>query len=119
MNKVIIVGNLVKDIEMKETLTGKKVIDFTLAVNEGKVTEFIDCQAWDKSAELVHTYVSKGQKLLVEGKLRTVSYEGKTGKVKKTFILVDRTEFLSAKPSSESHKNGSYVEIKDEDLPFF
>ena len=117
MNKVIEIGNLVKDIEVKKTSTDKSVVDFSLAVNEGKITEFVDCQAWEKTADLIAQYCKKGTKLLVEGKLRSNSYEGKTGKVKKIFVLVDRVEFLSAKAAEEKHD--SYVEVKGEDLPFY
>ena len=120
MNKVIVIGNLTKEIELKKTNTDKSVVNFSLAVNENDKAEFIDFQAWEKTAELIAKYVTKGQKLLVEGKIRTSTYEGQTGKVKKTFVLVDRVEFLSSKPSTETtEKKDAYVEIKSEDLPFY
>lgn len=117
MNKFIGIGNITRDVELKKTSTDKSVVSFTIAVNEGNITEFVDCEAWNKSADLVAQYCKKGSKLLVEGKIRSNTYEGKTGKVKKTYILVDRIEFLSAKPTEEKHD--SYVEIKGEDLPFY
>lgn len=119
MNKVICIGNLTKDVELKKTSTDKSVVVFSIGVNEGNITEFIECEAWNKSAELISQYCAKGSKLLVEGKLRTNTYEGKTGKVKKVYVLVDRVEFLSPKGTPTETKQNNYVEVKSEDLPFY
>ena len=66
MIKVIAIGNVTKDIELRKTNSGKSVVQFTLACKEGKATEFVDCTIWEKGAELVNQFVTKGQKLCVE-----------------------------------------------------
>ena len=84
MNRIILLGRLVKDPDVKVTTSGKTVCAFTLAVDrpfagkDGKrEADFINIQTWNKTAETVGNYVSKGQRLLVEGRLQIRSYDGK------------------------------------------
>lgn len=105
MNKVILIGNLVRDPELKYLESGKAVCKFTLAVkdrfNKDK-TDFIDCQCWNKTAENCANYLTKGSKAAVSGSISTRSYENKDGqKVKLTFINADEVEFLTPKGSSQ------------------
>jgi len=101
MNNSILIGNLTRDIELKYTPSGKAVANFTLAVTDRfnkEKTDFIDCVVWDKRAELCATYLSKGKKVGVVGRLSTRTYENKDGvKVKVTEIVADEVDFLSPK----------------------
>jgi len=127
MNKVILTGNLVRDPELKYLDSGKAVCNFTLAVrdrfNKDK-TDFIDCQCWNKTAEISGEYLKKGNKVAVAGSLSTRSYENKDGqKVKLTFINVDEVE-LPPKGSSQPSQpkddwEGLGREVQNgDDIPF-
>ena len=85
MNKVILIGITTKERDLRRTTNGNAVVSFTLAVDnpfqkneEGKNTvDFINCVAWNKTAEIMDRYVSKGQKIAVEGRIQTRNYEDK------------------------------------------
>ena len=126
MNKAIIMGNLTDEPRIRETNSGKKVADFTIAV--GRMTEgtdFINVIAWEKKAEFAENYMHKGMKFLVEGRIQTGSYE-KDGKKFKTFdIIADNIEFCEKKSETagqpkENPKDG-FMSIPDgleEEMPF-
>ena len=100
MNKWIGCGNIIKDLEIRKTNNGKSVLDFSIACNEGKtkdgndIVDFVNVQAWERQAETIAQYLNKGSKILIEGKLKTTSYDGQNGKVYRTFVLLDRFEFV-------------------------
>lgn len=108
MNKVILVGNLTKDAEIRTTNTGKKVASLSIATSEGKdsqgnpLTEYHQLQAWDKLAEIIEKYTSKGKKIAVVGSLKTDSWEQDGVKRYKTYIVIREMELLS--PRSEEPK---------------
>ena len=94
MNKVILMGRLTKDPVLKEATM--KVASFTLAVdriNRDK-TDFIDCKAFRVTAEQLAKWVRKGQRVLVEGKWHTDSYDTENGKRYVNECIVDRFEFV-------------------------
>lgn len=100
MNSIIIVGRTTKEMELKTLSSGSKTVGFCVAVDRitknGKVTDFIDCVAWGKTAELLAQYVKKGERIGVQGSLQTRSYQDRDGNNRKAYeILVDRVEFLS------------------------
>ena len=107
MNKIILLGRLTREPEARTTPTGKTVVVFSLAVDrpykgrDGKTeADFINIVTWNKTAELVGTYVHKGERLLVEGRLQIRSYEGKDGqKHYVTEVVSDRMEFIEKKGS--------------------
>lgn len=132
MNRIILLGRLVKDPDVKVTTSGKTVCTFTLAVDrpfsgkDGKrEADFINIQTWNKTAELIGNYVSKGQRLLVDGRLQIRSYDGKDGnKHYVTEVIADRVEFIERKEKSAQKAEseamegfGSEVQF-DEDIPF-
>ena len=132
MNRIILLGRLVKDPDVKVTTSGKTVCAFTLAVDrpfagkDGKrEADFINIQTWNKTAETVGNYVSKGQRLLVEGRLQIRSYDGKDGqKHYATEVIADRVEFIERKEKSAQKAEseamegfGSEVQF-DEEIPF-
>lgn len=95
MNVLSIAGNLTKDPELKTTQGGKKVASFSVAINEGKdKTLFLNCVAWEKTAELIAQYCKKGDRLSCNGKLDIRSYEDSNG-VKKyaTEMIVREFDF--------------------------
>lgn len=132
MNRIILLGRLVKEPDVKVTTSGKTVCTFTLAVDrpfsgkDGKrEADFINIQTWNKTAELIGNYVSKGQRLLVDGRLQIRSYDGKDGqKHYATEVVADRVEFIERKEKSAQKAEseavegfGSEVQF-DEEIPF-
>ena len=99
MNKAIVCGRITSEPDIRMTSTGKKVCKFTLAVDDGKNadgsrrTQFIDCDAWNQSAEFLERYVKKGNRILVEGRLNKTSYEKDGQKHYPTTVVCDRVEF--------------------------
>lgn len=98
MNKIILVGRNTKEIELRTLDSGKVTTSFCIAVDRraNKSTDFIDCVAWGKTAELLSNYVKKGERIGIEGSLQTRVYEDKNGNKRKAVeVLVDSIEFLS------------------------
>lgn len=127
MNKIILLGRLTKDPEIRYTPTGKAVAGFTLAVNrpfkneEGQQdADFIPVLLWGKTAETVGNYVHKGQRLLVEGRLQIRTYTAKDGSNRwVTEVIGEHIEFIEKKEDSSSGYSdfGSAVPF-DEQVPF-
>ena len=108
MNHVSLVGNLGQDPEMKYFDGGSKVTKFSLALRgyskkeDKETTDWVSCEAWGKTAELIGEYCKKGHKLAIEGSLKTQKWEDDKGnKRSRTFVLVSRVEFLTSKKQSE------------------
>ena len=84
INKVILMGRLTRDPELRYTGTGTAVCSFNIAINNGtgesQTTDFISCTAWNQTAEFVNKYFTKGRMIIVFGSIRTRSWEGKDGK---------------------------------------
>ena len=107
MNKIILLGRLVKDPEVRVTTTDKTVCTFTLAVdrpftakNGQREADFINIVTWNKTAELCGNSLTKGQRALVEGRLQIRSYEGSDGQKRwVTEVIADRIEFIERKGS--------------------
>jgi len=142
VNKVILLGFTCRNPEIKNFDSGQKVATFSLATNKRayklangtevpEQTEFHNLVIWGKLAEVAEKYVKKGDKLYIEGELRTRSYEDKLGGSKRylTEIYVSTLEMLSQKndnssvpppPPSQSHNQTSNLPSKgdDDDLPF-
>jgi single-strand DNA-binding protein len=142
VNKVILVGNVGKDPEVKYTPTGTPVAKFSLATNEKykdrsdqwqERTEWHNILAWQRLAEIVGEYVKKGAKLYIEGKLQTSSWEDRESGTKKyrTEIVARDLVLLGSQQNDgdtedRSNRNGdqrqsayaSSAEITDEDIPF-
>lgn len=107
MNRVILVGRITKDPEMKKTTQDIAVVNFTIAVNRNytdtqgeKQADFISCVVWRKQAENVAKYVTKGMLLGIEGRIQTRQYESETGMKYITEVLCDSVQFLENKSSN-------------------
>lgn len=122
-NKVILIGNLTRDVELRYTPQGTAVASFGIAVNrkygEGKEEVYFgDCIAWGKLAETCSKYLNKGSRVLVDGRLTTRSWSDNSGNKKsKTEIVVEQVRFLSNK--GKNQEAGSDVpEERSEPEPF-
>ena len=138
MNKCIITGRLTKAPELKYTPNEKAVCEFTIASNRPVIkdgqrdADFVNCQAWGKTAENLSKYQDKGSLIAVIGEYRTDNYEKDGEKRYKTFILVNEIEFLEKKTSeqvpeeqktTEPETNpfadfGASIAIDEDDIPF-
>lgn len=147
MNKVILLGRLTRDPEMKNTTTGKAVTRFTLAVDRRfknkdgqKEADFINIVVWGKQAEFAAQYLSKGSQISVSGRLQVSSYDGQDGQRRyMTEVVADEINFVSSgqksstagfqqtsAPQSDSNNNMSVMGLDedfhlmadDDDIPF-
>ena len=136
MNKVILTGRLTRDPELRYTGSNIPVATFSLATNRPvvrdgeRVADFINCIVWNKQAENLVKYQSKGNLIAVEGNIRTDSYKDKDGNTRyKTYVLVNTIEYLEAKkPENASNEESNpyadfYSEHQEElnltdELPF-
>lgn len=105
MNKAILVGNLTKDPQLRQTPNGISVVTFRVAVNrryksaDGTTpTDFIDCVAWRQTAEFVARYFAKGSKIGIVGTIQSRSYEDQNGQRRYvTEVVCDDVEFVTSK----------------------
>lgn len=132
MNRVILVGRLTKDAEVRYSADNKAVARFTMAVDRrGKDAgaDFINCVAFGHTAEFLEKYGKKGTKFVAEGRIQTGSYTNKDGqKIYTTDVAVESVEFAESKNSSggqeapKAQPNGDgFMNIPegiDEELPF-
>ena len=148
LNRVILIGRLTKDPELRYTPTGVAVTTFTLAVDRGftnqqgqREADFINIVTWRGLAENVANYLKKGRLAAVEGRLQTRNYENNEGKrVYVTEVVADNVRFLESNNSSTRSQSGDYfgppnkpndrfeqdpfaddgspIDISDDDLPF-
>lgn len=132
LNRVILMGRLTADPELKQTNNGNAVTSFTLAVDrnfsskgEEKQTDFINCVAWRKTAEFISNYFSKGRMMAIEGSLQVRNYEDKNGNKRQAVeVIVDQAYFADSKNASagSAASNACVEEFQsidnEDDLPF-
>lgn len=145
INRVVLVGRLTKDPELRYTANNIAVVSFTLAVNRNFTTQdgqqeadYLPCVAWRKQAENIAKYVGKGSMVAVDGRIQTRNYEAQDGTRRYiTEIVCDNTRFLDTRSPSESSVDSTSqpfpdmsepkedpfaslqdIEIGDDDLPF-
>lgn len=106
MNNVSLVGRLTRDPEIKTTNSGSTYARFSIAVDRrGKDagTDFINIVAFGKTSEFIERYFRKGQRIGINGRIQTCSYEGKDGKKVYTFdVIAENVEFVESKSASAS-----------------
>lgn len=138
-NKVFLMGNLTRDVELRSITGGQQVAEIGLAVNrryrtkEGEdreETTFVDCEAWGRTAEVMKQYLSKGRPVFVEGRLKLDQWTDKDGsKRSKMRVVIENFQFIggpageggsrgtgAAKTTSVAHD--SHTPTGDEDIPF-
>ena len=137
MNNVSLIGRLTADIEIRKTANGKSVTNFCIAVNrrfqkEGEQTaDFINCVAWNATADFIGKYFNKGDSIALVGEIQTRTYDNNDGqKVYVTEVLVNNVEFCGGKKQTdntaptETAKPATRPKIKnlepidDDELPF-
>jgi single-strand DNA-binding protein len=128
LNRVVLVGRLTKDPDLRYTQSGVATASFTLAVNRQhknaqgeKEADFINVVAWRQLAELCATYLKKGGQCGLEGRIQTRSYDKDGKRVYVTEVVADNVQFLDSKksePSNDPFKDEKTVNINDDDLPF-
>ena len=142
LNRAQIIGNITRDIELRKTQAGKEVCSFSIATNrswknkEGEKQEevqFHNIVAWGKLAEIIAQYMSKGQKIYIDGRLQTREYETKNGETRRTTeIVAENMIMLGSKGDgggTTKHDDMGGIEttkteeeraseIKLEDIPF-
>jgi len=114
-NKVILLGNLTRDPELRYTPSGLAVADLSLAVNrrsrsaEGERRDsvvFVEVTAWGKQAELINEYYSKGQPIFIEGRLSLDEWTGKDGQRRsKLRVVLEKFEFLNTRGSGRGQSD--------------
>lgn len=115
INRVVLVGRLTKDPELKYTQTGVAVTRFTLAVNRTfsnqsgeREADFINCVTWRKQAENTANFLRKGSLTGIEGRIQTSSFDGQDGKrVFMTEVVADSVQFLEPRNASTADRSGA------------
>jgi len=135
LNRVILVGRLVRDPELRRTGTGIAVTSFTIAMNRNftnqqgeRQADFIPCVVWNKAAENTARYCGKGSLVGVEGRLQSRTYENQEGKkVNVIEVVCDSVQFLETKGATpkatgediqKEFDNASAFDIDDDDIAF-
>ena len=142
LNKVILMGRLTKDIEMRQTPNGVSLVRFSIAVtrrfknsNGEYDADFINCVAWRKTGEFIARYFQKGSMIAIVGSIQTRSWDGNDGKKQyATEVIVDEAYFTGSKSESgtggntdlsdsglddlNSQYGEDFATIGEEDLPF-
>lgn len=125
MNKVVLIGRLVRDPELKTTSSQTAVATFTIAVDRRfknasgeRQADFISCVAWRQQAEFVEKYFGKGNRIGVVGSIQTRNWEDKDGHNRTTTeVVVDEIEFVESK-SDKPQKSEPRQEDDYSDMPF-
>ena len=146
INHVVIAGRLGKDPELKQTPSGMKVASFSIATNRNwkdkntgekkEETEWVNCVAWGRTAEVIATYFKKGKEIYIEGRMQTRSWDDKNGQKRYTTeVVVNTFQFVGssndaggggsaysrdeqASPEEPSVQVGTDEDINPDDIPF-
>ncbi len=116
LNSVILMGRLTADPELRTTTTGKSVCSFSIAVDRGysknaeeRMTDFINCVAWENQANFICRYFNKGSMIAITGQLQSRRYEDKTGAKRTAYEVVAReVSFCGSKAETGTSSNASY-----------
>lgn len=129
MNKVILIGRLTRDCDLKHSQTGQTVAKFTLAVDRRfkkdneQSADFIFCTAFGKTAEFCEKYAHKGVKFALVGRIQTGSYDKDGTKVYTTDVIVDEMEFAESKKAQAENtgtapippESGGFADVPEDD----
>lgn len=131
LNKIIILGRLTSDPELKQTNSGVSVATFTVAVERNyksgdtKLTDFIPCNAWRSTADFIAKYFHKGDMIAVDGTLQSDKYTDKDGNNRTSYrVVAENVSFCGGKKETDSHgaatgSNAPFSAVDDDDdLPF-
>lgn len=124
-NQAILMGNLTRDPELRQTPNGQSVVGFSLALNRSykdssgewqEVTDYVDCVAWAALAERVAQYLSKGRRCMVVGRLQSRSWEQDGQKRSKVEVLANDVTFLDSR-GQNSGESDSFDQTPKEEKP--
>lgn len=131
MNRCIITGRIANNLELRSTSTGKSICEFRLATNRPtnrdgeRVADFINCRVWNKTAENLVKYQTKGNLIAVIGRMQIDNYTDKDGNNRyNTYLLVEELEYLQSKKDNEFKNLNVKTETQQQfdydssDLPF-
>ena len=125
INKVILMGRLTKDPELRHTNSGTPVTSFSIAINNGygekQQTDFVNCVAWNKTAEFVTKNFTKGKMIIVIGRISTRSWETQDGKrAYVTEVTANEVSFGESKtsPQLNTHQTAAQPPMQDGDEDF-
>lgn len=121
LNRVVLIGRLTKDVDIRNTPNGKAVATFTLAADrkyKKDEADFIPVVVWGKSAENCAEYIGKGSMVAVDGRIQTRNYEKDGRKVYITEVIADDVRFLDKKRTSPDQEYGTPVTDDDDSIPF-
>jgi len=146
VNKVVLVGRLARDPELRTTQSGTTVVSFTVACDrrfvrqgEERQADFISCVAWNKTAEFISRYFTKGMRIALDGRIQTRTYDDQNGNKRYiTEVVVEDVEFAQSKsesgdsyqaqaypvpqapaaPQAPSADIDGFMPVEEEDLPF-
>ena len=122
-NRVILVGNLTRDIELRRTPQGTAVCDIGMAVNDRRKsgdewvdeTTFVDVTLWGRNAEVANEYTQKGNSVMIEGRLKFESWENEGQKRSKLKVVADRLQLLGGKLAEAKRKPAAVPAIDTTD----
>lgn len=136
LNRVLLMGNLTRDIEIKYTANNNAVANIGLAVNRRyrsgdeyrEETTFVDCEAWGKTAETMAKYLSKGRPVFIEGRLKLDEWQDKDGNRRtKMVTVVENFQFIDSRPGGGGGGGGGQQQsapaaptggVSPDDIPF-
>lgn len=136
MNKVILMGRLAKDVEMRYTQSGKNVATFVLAVErlvgkdapaDAPKADFIPIVAWNKIADVAGSYLSKGRQVLIEGRMQVRNYDAQDGSKRYvTEVITEKIDLIGSKSDNAGGNYGGNQQASnsfrgsanDDDIPF-
>jgi len=119
MNKYIALGNLTRDPKFREVKGDNKVCDFAIAINNkaNNSVFYIDIETWNSVAENCNRFLSKGRKVLVEGRLASSSWKTKEGENRiRTYCIAEKVTFLDKSENSTNTNNSSNNEPKADEI---
>jgi single-strand DNA-binding protein len=135
-NKVLLMGNLTRDVELKQTAGNQSVAEIGLAVNrrfkdrdgnDREETTFVDCEAWGRTAEVMAQYLAKGRPVFIEGRLKLDSWQDQSGnKRSKMRVVIENFQFIDSKGgggnsggrSTPQREPAATSSAADDDIPF-
>ena len=127
MNSINLTGRLGQDPKVGNVPSGSKVATLSLGVErktkEGKTTDWIDCVAWGKTADVIEQYTHKGERIGITGTLQTRTYETANGDKRKVYeVLIEKLEFLGERKPDEAQPTAptaaQVAPTAPEELPF-
>ena len=124
MNKVILIGRMVKDPELKATTSGTSVCSFTVACDrkyvkqgEERKADFINCVAWQQSAEAISRHFLKGHRIALEGRLEVRTWKDNDGKTNyATDVVVENWEFCQSKSETQQTTTPTYENVTEDNF---